>query len=160
MRMPVMDGYEATAKIHELPGGDQVKIVALTASAFKEQRKTILEPGCDDAVHKPFKSYEIFEAMAEQLGVRYLYEQEEEKAEKHQADFRVTPEMLAGLPDDLLTELQSAVRALDIELTNAVLDRLDSTDPELANALQQLVEEMDFRTLKGCIGLIEVTNQL
>ncbi|MEJ2693854.1 MAG: ATP-binding protein, partial [Candidatus Thiodiazotropha sp.] len=43
IRMPVMDGYEATIRIRELPGGDTVKIVALTASAFKEQREKILE---------------------------------------------------------------------------------------------------------------------
>ena len=63
MRMPVMDGYEATAKIRELPGGNTVKIVAITASAFKEQRKTIIEAGCNEVVHKPFKSHEIFDAI-------------------------------------------------------------------------------------------------
>ena len=153
MRMPVMDGYEATAKIRSLPGGDEVKIVAITASAFKEQRKTILEAGCDDVVHKPFKSHEIFDAIAEQLGVRYLYEQEEEKAEKRQAVLQIMPEMLAELPDDLIAELQNAVRAHDIEQTNAVLDRLDSAESELTNAVRRLVEDMDFRTLKNLLGL-------
>ena len=45
MRMPVMDGYEATRRIRGLPGGDTVKIVAITASAFKEQRSDILAAG-------------------------------------------------------------------------------------------------------------------
>jgi CheY-like chemotaxis protein len=36
MRLPVMDGYEAMAKIQILPGGDEVKIVAFTTAAFKE----------------------------------------------------------------------------------------------------------------------------
>jgi CheY-like chemotaxis protein len=65
MRMPVMDGYEATRKIRALPCGEAVKIVALTASAFKEQRKSILQAGCDDVVLKPFQAHELFDAMAE-----------------------------------------------------------------------------------------------
>ena len=42
MRMPVVDGYEASRRIRGLPGGEAVKIVAITASAFKEQRPDIL----------------------------------------------------------------------------------------------------------------------
>ena len=49
MRMPVMDGYAATRKIRELPGGGEVKIVAVTASVLAEHREPILAAGCDDA---------------------------------------------------------------------------------------------------------------
>ena len=74
MRMPVMDGYAATREIRALPGGDAVKIVAVTASAFEEQREEILASGCDDLVRKPFREHKIFEAMARLLDVEYVYE--------------------------------------------------------------------------------------
>ena len=153
MRMPVMDGLEATRHIRTLPGGNEVKIAAITASAFKNQKDKVMTAGADDFVRKPFKPEDIFDCMARQLGVHYLYKQEEEKTEEHRVPPRITPEMLAGLPDDLIIELESAVRALDMEQTNAVLDRLDSADAELANALRRLVEEMDFGTLKRLLGL-------
>ena len=73
MRMPVMDGYEATKKIRGLPGGEAVKIVAVTASVLEEHREEILASGCDDLVRKPFRYHEIFEAMARQLDIKYLY---------------------------------------------------------------------------------------
>ena len=42
MRMPVLDGYAATHEIRTLPGGEAVKIVAVTASALEEQQDEIL----------------------------------------------------------------------------------------------------------------------
>ena len=151
--MPVMDGLAATRKIRKLDGGNEVVIAALAANVFKEQKDEVMEAGADDFVRKPYKPEEIFDCMAKHLNVRYVYEQEEEKTEGHRVITRVTPEMLAGLPDDLLTELQSAARAHDMEQTNTVLDRLSGTDLELINALRRLVEEMDFRALKNLLDL-------
>ena len=67
-RMPVMDGVEATRRIRALPDGQAVKIVAVTASAFKEQRQEMLDAGMDDFVRKPYRFHEIYDCMAKQLG--------------------------------------------------------------------------------------------
>ena len=75
MQMPVMNGYEATRKIKAHPLGKQTVIVALTASAFEEERKTILGAGCDDFMRKPFEAKILFAKMEELLGVRYIYEE-------------------------------------------------------------------------------------
>jgi signal transduction histidine kinase/CheY-like chemotaxis protein len=74
MRMPVMDGYEATQHIKQCTMGQATVIIALTASVFEEKRSLILSSGCDDFVRKPFKDTEIFEKMAKHLGVKYVYE--------------------------------------------------------------------------------------
>ncbi len=75
MQMPVMDGYEATRKIKAHPLGKQTVIVALTASAFEEERHTILGAGCDDFMRKPFEAKILFAKMEELLGLRYIYEE-------------------------------------------------------------------------------------
>ncbi|CBN57300.1 MULTISPECIES: GAF domain-containing protein [Kamptonema] len=75
MQMPVMNGYETTKKIKAHPLGKQTIIVALTASAFEEERKTILAAGCDDFMRKPFQVDILFSKMEELLGVRYIYEE-------------------------------------------------------------------------------------
>jgi CheY-like chemotaxis protein len=59
-RMPVMDGYEAARQIRQLPGpAGRVPIVALTASAFKEDRERAQQAGMDDFVTKPFQDGEL-----------------------------------------------------------------------------------------------------
>ncbi|MDH3972949.1 MAG: transporter substrate-binding domain-containing protein [Deltaproteobacteria bacterium] len=151
MRMPVMDGYRATAKIRSLPGGDKVKIVALTASAFKEQRKSIIDAGCDEVMYKPFISHEIFDAMEQQLGVRYIYE-EEPQVEMAEPGVPLTSEMLAHLPEELRQALREAAHNLHISATNDVLARIRKNQPEIANGLQRLVKEFRFEKILELLG--------
>jgi signal transduction histidine kinase/DNA-binding response OmpR family regulator len=58
MQMPVMDGLEATGKIRRLPGKQPI-ILATTANAMSEDRKTCLDAGMDDYISKPLKVEEL-----------------------------------------------------------------------------------------------------
>ncbi len=73
MRMPVMDGYQATQRIRELEGENSVVIIALTATVLESQQIQMLAVGCNDIVAKPYRQSVIFEKMAQHLGVRYGY---------------------------------------------------------------------------------------
>jgi PAS domain S-box-containing protein len=75
MRMPVMDGYEATKQIKAHPLGKTTVIIAITASAFENERKSILAAGCDDFLPKPFEANILFAKMGDFLGIRYVYEE-------------------------------------------------------------------------------------
>ncbi|MET0022880.1 MAG: ATP-binding protein [Sedimenticola sp.] len=143
MRMPVMDGYAATPRIRELPGGDAVKIVALTASAFKVQRQKVIEVGCDDLVHKPYQANEILDVMAEQLGVKYFYEDTVEE-EVTRRPVTLTVEMLNKLPADLLDDLAKAVTSLSAEQMAGVISDVRLIDNDVADGLQILVDNFQF----------------
>lgn len=54
IQMPVMNGYEATAKIREQePEGKHIPIIAFSANAFEEDKKKSIEMGMDDHISKP-----------------------------------------------------------------------------------------------------------
>lgn len=62
MRMPGMDGPSAARAIRA--GGDRTPIVALTAHAFAEDRRTCLEAGMDDHLVKPLELESLRSSLA------------------------------------------------------------------------------------------------
>lgn len=53
LKMPIMNGYEATKQIKRL--NSKIPIVAQTAFAYEEDRKKVLDFGFDDYISKPIK---------------------------------------------------------------------------------------------------------
>ncbi len=140
VHMPVMDGYEATRQIRGLPGGDQVKIVALTASVFEQDRAATMAAGCDAMVSKPVDEERMFAVMAELLGVRYRY-----------ANKTISPTLgsTAGLDfsvlsSEALQKLKEAADALDVDMLQRLLEQLRATHPEIAAELEQKMQEFHF----------------
>ena len=67
MRMPVMDGYEATRRIRANPALDDTPVLALTANAMKDDITRALDAGMDDHVPKPIIPAVLFSTMARWL---------------------------------------------------------------------------------------------
>ncbi|MES9937028.1 MAG: CHASE domain-containing protein [Sedimenticola sp.] len=145
-RMPRMDGLTATRKIRELPGGQEVKIAALTSSVFKEQKDEVMAAGSDDFVGKPYKAEEILECMARHLDLAYVYGDEDEKAaaERGGVTMPVSAEQLAALPANLQDALKHAVTSLDMNEMRQVTEKIEPIDAELAAALDQMLAAFDF----------------
>ncbi|ACK65411.1 PAS/PAC sensor hybrid histidine kinase [Rippkaea orientalis PCC 8801] len=138
IRMPVMDGYEATRRIKQAALRQKPVIIALTASVFEEQRETVLAAGCDDIVSKPFQDTIIFNKMAEHLGVQYLYETVSQ-TQTPPSQIELSSEALLSLPSEWLEQMYQAAYCADTDLMLELIQQIPPSEIALANALTTLV---------------------
>ncbi|WP_017662038.1 response regulator [Baaleninema simplex] len=149
VRMPVMDGYEATRQIKAQQKKTGAKsptaIVALTASAFEEERASVLAVGCDDFLRKPFREEEIFEKIARHLGVRYLYEMVEDTAsESVLPSLELTSEDLASMPVQWRMRLRYGAMSANDAIVRSLIDEIPEESAALAERLTVWLEDFRF----------------
>ncbi len=158
MRMPVMDGYEATKQIKTTTGGQATAIVALTASVLEEERAVILSAGCDDFMRKPFREEDIFVAMGKHLGVRYIYEDPTavSAADVEESSQEVlTPEAFASLSPDWIAEFKQSILSVDMEAIEVAIAQIGTVNPSLAGKLQDCINNFEYDRILNIIELSE-----
>ncbi|MEG4804159.1 AAA family ATPase [Microcoleus sp. ARI1-B5] len=158
MRMPIMDGYEATKRIKATTKGQATAVIAITASALEEEKTMILSTGCDDLVRKPFPEQTIFHIMAKHLGLSYVYDSSE---------LNYCPDDLAQKPVNLtkfisamsikwMVKLHEAALEADSELLSRLLDKIPSSYVLELQTLRDWVNKFEFeKILELTEGFVE-----
>jgi PAS domain S-box-containing protein len=151
IRMPVMDGYEATHEIREKPGGGSVKIVFVTASAFDRTRQQAMVYGADDFVGKPFRVPELLDKIRFHLDLEYNQAPKGSTPAK-QADATgaaggPAPDFAGRLPPDVVVRLREATAKADYDAILEEIGRLYSVDTQAAQAFQSLIERFEYQKL-------------
>ncbi len=153
MRMPIMDGYEATRQIRALAETHSpVKIIGITASAFERERAAVINSGCDDFVRKPFQAHVIFEKMADHLGVRYLYIDDStatalEGQPKASPAPPIDPDRMRVMSADWLSAFHEGAIAVDAEALHRLIDQIPDEHRPLAEGLTHMIQNFCFDEL-------------
>jgi CheY-like chemotaxis protein len=166
MRMPILDGYEATKRIRAMMQNQETAIIALTASSLEEERAVILDVGCDDYLRKPFREAELFELMSKHIGVKFVYEEGERpfdsvqdrlqvNGEREKVEEGLTPEAVTALPAEWLTALKQGAEETDVEVLFEVIEQIRERDAALADALARLVEDFEYDEILATIQQTE-----
>ncbi|MEY3869288.1 MAG: hypothetical protein RLZZ338_3179 [Cyanobacteriota bacterium] len=148
MRMPVMDGYEATRRIKAHPLGKNTIIIALTAGALDEEKNEILACGCDDIVRKPFREEIIWEMLTTYLGVKYIYADTRSPKEKllssnsqpQDSTFYSSALSFDFMPLEWVKQVHNAARSGDDVLVMELAQQIPAEYQDFVSRLTDLVE--------------------
>jgi two-component system, sensor histidine kinase and response regulator len=151
MRMPVMDGYEATRRIKSTEKGKQTPIVALTASAFEDERKKIESLGMQGYIRKPFRENELFGTLGKILDLKYIYEDEIDINEMNGYK-EFTANDMAAIPIDLLTQMKDALSVADLDLLMGLIEQIGLDNKALTEHLLVLVKNYDYENLQQLLN--------
>jgi signal transduction histidine kinase/CheY-like chemotaxis protein len=145
MRMPMMDGYEATRYIKSTTKGNATAVIALTASVLEEEKAIVLSAGCDDFVRKPFTEHAIFETITKHLGVQYIYE---ELASEDTISARSNPVMastdLDAMSDEWRSQLYEAAQEGDSNRVTKLIQEIPNQESHLVKVLEKHTRQYKF----------------
>lgn len=149
IQMPVMNGYTATQQIRATEAGKNVVIIALTASAFEEDRLISLQAGCNDFLAKPFTETALFDKMAHYLGVRYLYTEETPSSLNLATSPQqlLTPQDLQVMPLEWITQVHEAALDLNDARLYELIAQISSQEQRLADTLKYLVDNFQLEAI-------------
>ena len=140
MRMPVMDGYEATRRIRSAPERRDTPVIAVTASAFDDLKDQVMASGVDIYLRKPFRSDELLDALEKCTGVRYVYEGA--TAVRHAA---MPLGGLASLPRHLISSMRLAIGEGDMARLAELIGQVP--DGECSRSLQSIADRYEYERL-------------
>lgn len=180
LRMPVMDGYEATIEIRArikqrqeeqqrnkemtIPSSQfQIsKIVALTASIIeREKRSFALLVGCDDFISKPFRKADIFDTLTKHLGVKYIYScstgfsSTGDRNQLSESISNVTLSSIPRLPAEWINNMRLTIRSADLDLIAKTIEEIRGDHAELADILQSHLDNFDYEKIINLITEME-----
>jgi CheY-like chemotaxis protein len=149
MLMPKVGGAEAIRQIRVLPEGTRTFILAVSASAFAENREEARNAGADDFMSKPFHDSDLLERLRVRLGVEYI--SVAIAPSRTPGPFptkRATHRILsAQLPASLREQLHTAALHADYDRLMSLAKEMDNIDADAARSLRQTVERFDYQQL-------------
>lgn len=151
IRMPRLNGYEATQQIRAMASDDQAPIIiALTAQASRSDRTLALSAGCNDYLSKPFKKDVLLAKMAEHLGLKYLRATEQIAAlneTKLPPAPLLTPSDLAGMPSSWIAALRHAAQLCEDTRIEDLIRQIPAERTALIQGLRQLAQTYSFKQI-------------
>ena len=150
VRMPIMDGLEATRQIRQLENGKKVKIIGVSAHVFKDEIQSILQSGMDDFIKKPYHFNDIYSSLQKHLNVKFLFHSSLQNTQ--QEHIPLTVDMIKSLDNEVLLELKESIENLDSVKLSDLVERISLQNKELGDVLDYYVSNYKtteiFRLLK------------
>ncbi|MEG4233152.1 PAS domain S-box protein [Microcoleus sp. Pol11C3] len=144
--MPVMNGWEATRRLRQLPELKDVVILALSANVYETTRQESILAGCDNFLPKPIQTNELLELLRLHLRLEWVYEErgqtKKRKAKTPTAlsEIAAADSMMVSPPSESVLALLRLAAMGDIEAILEETAKLELSDPALVPFVHHLCQ--------------------
>ncbi|MEO6861703.1 MAG: response regulator, partial [Microcoleus sp.] len=142
--MPVMDGWEATRRLRQLPELKDAVILALSASVYETTRQKSILAGCDNFLTKPIQTNDLLELLRLHLRLEWIYEERSETKKRKAQTLKASSEiavadstMVSPASESVLALLRLAAMG-DIEAILEETAKLENSDQTLVPFVQHV----------------------
>ena len=148
MRMPVMDGYEATRQIKARQSAGLPKVVAVSAGSLKLEQGAIQSAGCDDYIIKPYRNSAVYDALKTHLGIRWRHEAESDDPATSMSwkveDQRI---LMDAVPAPLKEALKESLMRADMQAVERQLSDMEEFAPRVVRKLRAYALDFEYEVM-------------
>ena len=157
LQMPVLDGFEATRRIRKLEKGQEIPIIAMTASAMQDDKQACIEAGMNDHIPKPINARLMIQTLLQWLTPQAIATETLQNT--------IIPTFKLSLPGFDFSELRILIGDDDkqlLEILNMFAEDFAGLDQNLTQLLKQGQTEAAHSLLHqmkgtaGNIGAVEL----
>ncbi|MEG4578194.1 PAS domain S-box protein [Microcoleus sp. MON1_C5] len=155
--MPVMNGWEATRRLRQLPELKDTVILALSANVYETTKQESILAGCDNFLTKPIQTNELLELLRLHLRLEWVYEERAQSKKRIDQTAKACSE-IAAADSTMVSPASESVLALlrlaamgDIEAIleeTAKLEHSDATLVPFVHHLRQLAKGFQLKQIR------------
>jgi PAS domain S-box-containing protein len=155
--MPVMDGFQMTRQLRQLPAFQDTIVMAISANAFETDRLHSLESGCNDFLSKPVQVEELLNKIKSYLNLTWIYDPEGtgDGEGLSTGNLDPTPSQMVIPPREELLALSRSAQIGDISAVELSIHRLQQLNPEYAHFVTKVLKLADEFEYEEIVKLVD-----
>jgi signal transduction histidine kinase/DNA-binding response OmpR family regulator len=158
IRMPGMNGAEATRKIIAEHGPDKIKIVAITASVLEHEKAGHMAAGFHSFLSKPFRFEDVCECLKQHVGATFDYADEPDEAALTVAELDPATVSMPREIHQSMSEAADRFSATRVEAAIGDLEGREGDGPRVAEYLRTFVQSGDLEAVTEFLGKVNVVD--
>jgi PAS domain S-box-containing protein len=149
--MPVMDGFEATRQLRQLPEFQSTIIIAVSASVFGYDQSTSIDVGCNTFIPKPVRHTTLLDRLKTYLDLEWEYAEEAEPKLPESGPISDTGSQSAVPSSEIIQQLLQLAMMGDvvsIEEQAMLIEQQDVRFMEFTTQLRQLAKSFQVKPIQ------------
>ncbi len=158
IRMPGMNGAEATRKIIAEHGPDKIKIVAITASVLEHEKAGHMAAGFHSFLSKPFRFEDVCDCLEQYVGAEFDYADQQMEVSETVESIDPSTVSIPKAIHQAMTEAADRFSATRVESAIAELEATGEEGKRIAEHLRNYVQSGDLEAISTFLEKVTVVD--